>query len=27
VSWRSGPSGTLFTLWLPLKREGRAAPA
>jgi len=21
VSWRSGPAGTLFTLWLPLKRE------
>jgi signal transduction histidine kinase len=27
VSWRSGPAGTLFTLWLPLKREGRAAQA
>jgi signal transduction histidine kinase len=27
VSWRSGPAGTLFTLWLPLKREGRAARA
>lgn len=25
VSWRSGPEGTLFTLWLPLKRGGRAA--
>jgi signal transduction histidine kinase len=25
VSWRSGPGGTLFTLWLPLKRGGRAA--
>jgi len=27
TSWRSGPAGTLFTLWLPLKREGRAARA
>ena len=27
VSWRSGPAGTLFTLWLPLKRERRAARA
>ena len=27
VSWRSGPAGTRFTLWLPLKREGRAARA
>jgi len=25
VSWRSGPGGTLFTLWLPLQRGGRAA--
>jgi signal transduction histidine kinase len=27
VSWRSGPEGTLFTLWLPLKRGGRASDA
>jgi signal transduction histidine kinase len=27
VSWRSGPEGTLFTLWLPLKRGGPAGPA
>ena len=25
VSWRSGPAGTLFTLWLPLKRGQRPA--
>ncbi|MBW8716426.1 MAG: sensor histidine kinase [Variovorax paradoxus] len=25
VSWRSGPGGTLFTLWLPLQRGGRSA--
>ncbi|AGU47588.1 putative signal transduction histidine kinase [Variovorax paradoxus B4] len=25
VSWRSGPQGTLFTLWLPLKRGERVA--
>ena len=25
VSWRSGPQGTLFTLWLPLKRGPKAA--
>ncbi|MBT2333455.1 sensor histidine kinase [Variovorax paradoxus] len=25
VSWRSGPGGTLFALWLPLQRGGRAA--
>jgi signal transduction histidine kinase len=23
VSWRSGPTGTLFTLWLPLQRKPR----
>jgi signal transduction histidine kinase len=25
VSWRSGPAGTLFTLWLPLKRGAQKA--
>jgi len=25
VSWRSGPTGTLFTLWLPLHRTPRKA--
>jgi signal transduction histidine kinase len=25
VSWRSGPAGTLFTLWLPLQRKPRKA--
>ena len=25
VSWRSGPQGTLFTLWLPLQRKPRKA--
>jgi len=27
VSWRSGPAGTLFTLWLPLRREGEGRAA
>jgi signal transduction histidine kinase len=27
VSWRSGPGGTLFTLWLPLVRGERASTA
>jgi len=27
VSWRSGPGGTVFTLWLPLQRDGGAPAA
>ena len=27
VSWRSGAEGTLFSLWLPLKRGGQPAGA